>query len=73
MLMTTGWIPERRAFEGVVLAMAMARTTARVKRTPRLVRMETGNRREQWMEGESEGEREGAGEGNGGGEGEGKR
>jgi len=40
-------IPERRAVEGTVLAMAMTMTMARVGRTRREVRKEPGKGREQ--------------------------
>jgi len=42
MMVSTGRIPERRAVEGAVLAMAMTMMTARVKRTRRAVRKEPG-------------------------------
>jgi hypothetical protein len=45
MMMTTGCIPQRRAVEGAILAMAMAMTTARVRRTRRVVRKGLGKGR----------------------------
>jgi len=49
-MMTTGRIPERRAVEGAVLAMAITMTTASVRRTRRVVRKELGKGRVQRME-----------------------
>ena len=37
--MRTGWLPEHRAVNGAVLAMAMTLTTVRVRRIRRAVRM----------------------------------
>jgi len=48
-MMTTGRIPERRAVEGAILAMAMTMTTARVRRTHRAVRKGPGKGRVQRM------------------------
>jgi len=47
--MRTGRIPERRALEGAVLAMAMTMMMARVRRTPRAVRKGLGKGREHRM------------------------
>jgi len=47
--MTTGRIPERRAVEGAVVAMAMTMTTATVRRTRRAVRKGLGKGRVQRM------------------------
>jgi len=46
-MMRTGRIPERRAEDGAVLAMAMTMTMARVRRTCREVRKGPGKGREQ--------------------------
>jgi hypothetical protein len=50
MMMTTRWIPEYRAVEGDALAMAMARTTAQVRRTCRVVRKVPGKGSEHSVE-----------------------
>jgi hypothetical protein len=50
MMMRTGRIPEGQAVEGAVLAMAMTMTTARVRRTLRVVRNDPGKGRVQRME-----------------------
>ena len=47
MMMRTRRIPERRAVEEAVLAMALTMTTARVRRTRRAVRKGPGKGREQ--------------------------
>jgi hypothetical protein len=47
MMMRTGRIPERQAVEGVVLAIAMTMTMARVRRKCREVRKGPGKGREQ--------------------------
>jgi hypothetical protein len=49
MMMRTERIPEHRAVESAVLAMAMTITMARVRRTRRALRKEPGKRREQRM------------------------
>jgi hypothetical protein len=49
MMMTTGRIPVRRDVEGVVMAITMTMTTARVRRRPRAVRQRLGRGREQRM------------------------
>jgi len=46
MMMRTGRVPERCVVEGAVPAMAMTVTTARVRRTRRLVREGPGKSRE---------------------------
>jgi hypothetical protein len=50
MMMRTEQIPEHRAVQGALLAMAMGITTARVRRTPRQVRKGPGKRRKYRME-----------------------
>jgi hypothetical protein len=47
MMMRTGRIPERRAWEGALLAVSMTMTMARVRRTRRAVRKGPGKGREQ--------------------------
>jgi len=47
MMMRPGQIPEHRAVEGTVLAMAMTMTTGRVRRTRMAVRKGPGNGWEQ--------------------------
>jgi hypothetical protein len=46
MMIRTGRIPERRAVEGAVLAMAMTISTMRVRRTRMAVSKGLGKRRE---------------------------
>jgi hypothetical protein len=48
-IMRTGRIPEGRAVEGPVLAMAMTIMTVRMKRTRRVVRKEQGKGRVERM------------------------
>ena len=48
-MMRTGPIPERRAFEGAILAIGMPMMTRRLRKTRRAVSKERGNGRAQRM------------------------
>jgi len=48
-MMRTARIPEGRAVNGAILALAMKMTMVRVRRTRRAVRKRPGKGREQWM------------------------
>jgi hypothetical protein len=61
-MMRTGRIPERRAVEGAILAMAMTMKMARLRRTRRAVRKGPGKGRDQRT---GRGNRKGRGRGRG--------
>jgi hypothetical protein len=49
MMMRNGHIPELQAVDGAFLAMKMTLTTARVRRTPKVVRQEPRKGKDQRM------------------------